>query len=456
MSRRRVVVIGGGITGLAAADALLAVSDDVRPDVVLLEAEPTLGGKVRTSPFDGLPAVDEGPDAFLARVPWATALARAGGLGDQLVSPTSGSAAVWWERLHPIPAGLVLGLPTDLGRLAGTHLISWRGKARAATELFRRRTSLDDDSIGAFVRSRFGDEVHERLVDPLVGSIYAADTDRFSLAAVPQLDELARSHRSILLGSRSRGATAPTGPGFYAPSGGMADLISAVARRVTDHGGTIRTGTPASPLRPDGLGWRVGDEYADAVVLACPAVHAAHLLQLTDVAPAVAAELSRIEYADVAMVTMSVDLATWPERMHGMSGYLVPKPVQQLVTAVSFGSQKWAHWARPDSVLLRISLGRDGRPVDHLTDDQLIDAAVTETSRHLGVTLVPTAARTTMWHRAFPQYRPHHHERIARISESLPPTLALAGASYHGIGIPACVRSGQGAAAAVTATLRHP
>jgi len=461
-SRPRVVVIGGGITGLAAAHALLAPGDTAGAgaandtndttdtidtiDVVVLEAQEHVGGKIRTSPFAGVAAVDEGPDAFLARVPWATGFARRLGLGDRLVSPSPGGAAVWWDGLQPIPQGLLLGLPTDVLQLARTKLLSWPGKLRAATEPLRPATSLDDDSIGAYVRARFGDEVHERLVDPLVGSIYAADTDRFSLAAVPQLADLATAGRSVLLTARSRrSAPAPDGPVFYAPAGGLGELSEVAAERIRQLGGTVRTGMPCTTLERDGDGWRVDGEHADAVILACPAAQAARLLAGSEAAEA----LGRIAYADVVMVTAAVPATAWPSRLHGMSGYLVPKPVQRLVTAASFGSQKWAHWRTiegPEQVILRISLGRDGLPVMHLDDDQLLCAAIDEVSDHVGVDLQPTATRLTRWQRAFPQYRPHHHRTVAAIADDLPPSLVLAGASYHGIGIPACVRSGEQAA----------
>lgn len=439
---RTVVVVGGGITGLAAAHALLSSAPADSCRVTVLEAQDQLGGKIRTTPFAGHPGIDEGPDAFLARIPFATEFAREVGLGEHLVSPASGSAAVWWDGLQPIPEGLVLGLPTDMLRLARSKLISWPGKLRAATEVVRPRTSVDDDSIGTYVRSRFGDQVHERLVDPLVGSIYAADTDRFSLQAVPQLAQLAGGERSVLLAARHR-PPAPSGPVFYAPDGGMGALVDAAAAAVTRKGGTIATGTPCQTLELDGDGWRVDGQYVDAVVLACPAAQAARLLARTTTA---AEPLAAIEYADVVMVTLAVPAADWPERLHGMSGYLVPKPVQRLVTAVSFGSQKWRHWAAPDHVVLRISLGRDGLPVLHLSNDQLVEAAVAEASEHLGVALQPTEVRVTPWQRAFPQYRPHHHRTVAAIEDELPPSLVLAGASYHGIGIPACVRSGTRAA----------
>jgi oxygen-dependent protoporphyrinogen oxidase len=462
----RVAVVGGGITGLAAAHALLQPGDGAASSVTVYEGQDRLGGKIRTTPFAGIDAVDEGPDAFLARLPWATGLARRVGLGDRLLSPARGSAAVWWNGLQPIPEGLLLGLPTDVMKLARTKLVSWPGKLRAATEVLRPRTPLDDDSIGAYVRARFGHQVHERLVDPLVGSIYAADTDRFSLAAVPQLADLAGSGRSVLIEARRRPApTAADGPVFYAPAGGLGELVDATAAAVTALGGSVRVGQPCTTLQaePRGVGgatdpgWRVDGEEYDAVVLACPAAQAARLLAGHEAA----APLGRIEYADVVMVTLAVPAAAWPERLNGLSGYLVPKPMQHLVTAASFGSQKWPHWRVPvdadttdapiEQVILRISLGRDGLPVMHLDDAALIAAAVTEVSSHIGVDLRPTDVRLTRWQRAFPQYRPHHARTVAAIESTLPSSLVLAGASYHGIGIPTCVRSGEQAAARLRA-----
>lgn len=443
-ARRHVIVVGAGIAGLAAAHALATAGDGIT--VTVLEGESRVGGKILTSPFAGLAAVDEGADAFLARVPWATQLSRVVGLGSRLTSPAEGGAAVWWDRLHPIPAGLLLGMPTDVLALARSRLLPWSAKLRAATEPLRRRTDLSPDSLGAYVRARFGDEVQRRLVDPLVGSIYAADTDHFSLAAVPQIAELAGRTRSVLLAARHRPAP-PAGPVFYAPAGGMGELIDAVADAVRAAGARIRLATPATSLAADGAagGFRVDDLHADAVVLACPAAPAAQLL--LQVAPDTADALKVIPTASVALVTLAVPADSWPQRLQGLSGYLVPKPRQRLVTAVSFGSQKWAHWAMPGSVVLRVSLGRDGLPVLHLSDEQLVQATVDDLRRHLGLDLQPTAIRISRWPAAFPQYRPHHAQRLAAAESRLPAGIALAGASFHGIGVPACVRSGQQAAA---------
>ncbi|MFZ4719918.1 MAG: protoporphyrinogen/coproporphyrinogen oxidase, partial [Ilumatobacteraceae bacterium] len=274
------------------------------------------------------------------------------------------------------------------------------------------------------------------------------DTDHFSLAAVPQIADLARKARSVLVAGRSMPKPSPdAGPVFYAPRDGMGALAERTAAAATEAGATLRTGVTVGALAADGDGWRVDDEPFDRVLLACPARAAATLL--ADVSPEAARLLRQVPVADVAMVTLAVPATAWPDRLRGMSGYLVPKPMQRLVTAASFGSQKWPHWASPDHVILRISLGRDGLPVLHLDDERLLAAAVDEVGRHLGIDLRPTATRITRWAGAFPQYRPHHAAQVARVEAALPAGLAVAGASHHGIGVPACINSAQKAAAAL-------
>jgi protoporphyrinogen/coproporphyrinogen III oxidase len=433
----RVLVVGGGITGLATAEALVTGG----AEVTVREAAAALGGKIRTSTFAGL-AIDEGADAFLARTPEAVELAGRVGLAD-LTAPTDAAAAVWYDGLHGIPGAIVLGVPAGLGPFVTTRLLSWRGKLRAACEPFLPRTPTTDDVLGAYVRRRFGDEVHERLVDALVGSIYATDTDNASLAAVPQLAELAANGRSLLLSARSARARASrrpaTGPLFAAPRDGVGALVEATAAMVRAGGGDVRVSSPVVSVERDDTNWVVDGERYDAIALTSPARASAPLL--ADVAPEAGRLVGRIEHADVIIVTMSVPGGTWPERLRGMSGYLVPKPVQQLVTAASFGSQKWAHWRPADgSEIVRVSIGRDGLGVDHLDDDAVVAAAVEEVGRHLAFDLQPSGVRISRWRDAFPQYRPHHLDLVGTIEAALPAGLVVAGAGYRGIGIPACIR----------------
>lgn len=451
----RIVVIGGGITGVAAAHRLTELTNQSSTEVVLLEADDRLGGKIKTSEFGGT-QIDEGADAFLLRTPHAVQLASEVGIGNELVSPTAASAAIWAGKLHSIPSDLALGVPTSLMSIAKSGLIPPIGLVRAAFDLVRPASRLDHDSIGEWTRNRFGYYVHDRLVDALVGSIYGADTDRFSLAAVPQLQTLSQAGRSAILSGRRMRASAPaqTGPIFGAPPLGMEQLITSTIADIQRRGEDrvrIISGTPCESLQQASDGWIVNDLTADGVILATPAHQTASL-----VTGNVSTALRSFETADVVIVTVRVAAHHWPDHLYGRSGYLVPKSQQRLVTAVSFASQKWAHLAQADgSQILRISLGRDGLPVQHLDDADLVNHAVEETGAHLGISIDYSTARISRWTHAFTQYRPHHFHRISEIEQQLPTTLQLAGASYRGIGIPACIADGRRAAEKVVAMLAN-
>ncbi|MFM8650679.1 MAG: protoporphyrinogen oxidase [Actinomycetota bacterium] len=446
-----VVVVGGGITGLTAAYRL----SQVGARVTVLEADDVVGGRIRTGSFAGLDHVEEGPDAYLARVPHAVRLVR--DLGLDTTNPRTGHAAVHHRGLHRIPDGLVLGVPSDIGRLAASDLLSRRGKLRAAFEPFVPRTD-HRDSIGALVRGRFGDEVHERLVDPLVGSIYAADTDRFSLAMVPQLAELASS-RSLLLAARRRlGSHRPEGPVFETPASGLGTVITALVTAIDAAGGVVRSSAGVESIERDAARYRIQtidgrEEVADAVVVTSPARHSSRML--ADLSPAASQGLAKMDHASVAMAILRVEarpLAAFDE----LSGYLVPKPDQRHVTAMSFASNKWAHWRPADgSHILRISIGRDGvdeSPVREWSDDRIVTTVVDEVETHLGVAVRPTETKVVRWVESFPQYRPGHLDRLDAIEKALrdaAPGVVLAGASHRGIGLPACVAQAEVAASTI-------
>jgi protoporphyrinogen/coproporphyrinogen III oxidase len=449
-SSRRIAVIGGGITGVAAAQRMASLVEVAGSDceVVLYERDDAIGGRIAGSTFAGLDAVDCGADAFLARVPDARNLAAEVGLAGELVHPEPVGAAIWYDGLHDIPAGLVLGVPGNPIALARSGLLSVRGIARAALEPFLPRTPTESDSIGEYVRARFGDEVHERLVDALVGSIYATDTDRFSLEDIPQLAALT-GNRSLLLAARrvarqSAGtATSAAAPIFATPRGGMHQLVTSTAVDFVSRGGTLRVGHSPHVERASSDGWIVDGDAVDAVILATPAAVASTILRTAGVTNA-AAQLATAETADVAMITAHVDAAEFPDRLAGRSGYLVPKPVQRDVTAVSFASQKWAHWRPPvGGEILRVSIGRDGAPALHLSDDELVERALADLELHVGTRFSPREVRVTRWPGAFAQYRPHHQRWVEQVRRSLPEGTYVAGSSYDGIGIPACVRSGR-------------
>ena len=471
------VVVGAGISGLAAAHELLRVStadEWTGPEVVVtvLESDERVGGKIRTSRFAGINdpnGIDEGADAYLARIPHAVRLAREVGLGDDLTNPRSGHAAVMHGGLQRIPDGLLLGVPTGVMSLARSPLMSWRGKVRAALEPVLPSSGSHHDSIGTFVRQRFGKEVHQLLVDPLVGGIYASDTDDFSLEMVPQLHDLSHG-RSVLLAARRKSAATPKSSGapapvFETPRQGVGALVEATARAVASMGGDVRTSSRVESIVRSTNSYRVEFSRdgvhesidADAVIVTSPGAQSGRMLR--DLDRESADSFGAVERASVVMVTLKTAEVA-PSSLSGLSGYLVPKPDQRRVTAVSFGSNKWAHWRPTDgTMVMRVSLGRDGVPTHDLvhewSDERLVACVVDEVSAHTGFAFTPETVRVTRWDGAFPQYRPGHGGRIAEIERRLAtsaPGVVLAGASVRGIGIPACV--GQGRTAAETTLAR--
>jgi len=425
----RVAVVGGGITGLAAAYEAAKAGHQV----TLYEASDRLGGKILTAPFQGVP-VDAGPDAFLARVPHAVELCRELGLADQLVAPATGHAYVWTRgRLRPLPEGLVLGVPTNLVAMARSGILSPAGVVRAGLDLVlpKSRWSGDDPSAAEVVTARFGPEATDRLVEPLLGGIHAGRTDRLSLSAVaPQLAAAAAKHRSLLLGLRG---TPPSldGPVFYSLTGGLGALVDALADRLPD----VRLGQRLDTL-PD----------ADRVVVTTPAPVTAKLID--GLSPAAADELRAIDHASVALVTMA-----YPRLDLQGSGLLVPRVDGRLMTACSFATNKWPHWAdAAGHTVLRVSAGRagDDRALN-LLDADLVGVLHAELREAIGVPGDgPVEARVTRWVDGFPQYAPGHAGRVARIEAALAhdaPHVRLAGAALHGVGIPACIASGRAAAA---------
>jgi protoporphyrinogen/coproporphyrinogen III oxidase len=447
VSTRRVVVVGAGITGLTAAYRLRG-----RAEVTVLEASDRIGGKMHATPFDGLEAVDAGGDMFLSRVPWAIELCRELGLDGDLVSPATSKAYVAWNGdLHPIPDGLILGVPAGLGGLARSRLLSTRGKARAAIEPLLPRASIQHDCVGTLIRSRFGNEVAERLVDPLLGGINAGDCDDLSLAAsAPQIASAAAS-RSLLAGLRSARPKGPLGPAFFAPRRGVAELPVALARYVAD----IRLNTPVRSLHRDGAVWHVETDAetisADVVLMTAPAFAAADLI--SSASTGAAAVLRTIPFSSVAMITMAFTPSDIGVPLDA-AGILVPKPQQHDVTAVSFASVKWPHLARDGRVLVRSSIGRHRKDsVVDADDEALVATTLNELQRLIRLKGAPMSTRVVRWPTSFPQYTPGHLDRLAALRRAAInelPGVVFAGASLDGIGIPACIRQANQAASDTT------
>lgn len=481
-------MVGAGITGLAAAWEVRQSAPEA--ELTVLEAASRPGGVIRTSPFAGQ-AVDEGADAFLARLDDGVRLCGELGLAGELVAPATGRAFVHLDgALVPLPPAHFLGVPLDPEGI-DARLLSPAGRAALAADLARptatgRPAAGDrpdsgasgsgatppsgaangtDRSIGALIRSRLGDEVLERLVGPLVGSINAGDCDRLSLhAAAPALAEAARSGESLLTALRERAAASPAAGGapepvFWGLRGGMERLSAAIAERLAP---ALALGEPALalPVEPDHAGElavRSVDTLhrsigCDAVVLAVGARPLARLVEPW--APGVAALLARTETASVAIVTLAYEASDVPGAGAG-SGFLVPPSAGLAITACSWASTKWAHLDAGDdgTAVLRVSLGRHGDDaIVAESDGALIDAARDGLAAAMRISAAPVEARVSRWPDAFPQYAVDHLERTAAVETTLGAAGAYcAGSSYHGIGIPACIASGRRAAGAALA-----
>ncbi|GCD97406.1 protoporphyrinogen oxidase [Embleya hyalina] len=468
---RHVVVVGGGIAGLTAAWVLLR-DGDPGLTVTVLEGASRVGGKLRAGSIAGV-AVDEGAESMLARRSEAVELAREVGLGDDLQPPATAGASLWTRgALRPMPRGHVMGVPGDLEPLAASGVLSPAGLARIPLDHALAPHRYEDDvSVGRYVAERLGHEVVDRLVEPLLGGVYAGNAYDISLAAaVPQLLPIARSGGSLVAGVRAlldAAAERPAGPVFMGVRGGVGRLPLAVAGAVVAGGrGSIRTRTTVRELERTPTGWRLitGPTNApvpieaDAVVLAVPAAPAARLLRPHSTVAAV--ELSSIEYAGMALVTLAfrrADLASMPAG----TGFLVPPVDGRRIKASTFASNKWGWLAEsdPDLFVLRTSLGRAGEEaVLQREDAELVADSLDDLREAVGLAAEPIDTRVTRWGGGLPQYAVGHLGRIACVRDAVErlPRLAVCGAVYEGVGIPACVASASKAAAEVLAQLAGP
>lgn len=437
----KVAVVGAGITGLAAGyEAAKAGAE-----VVVYEAAERAGGRLLTTELAGQP-VDEGADAFLARVPWATELCQELDLGAELVSPAQRAAFVYSRgALRALPQPNVLGVPLDFDALAASGIVSTDGVDRARQEPDLAGSPLaGDESVGGLVRQRLGDEVADWLVDPLIGGINASSIDDLSVrAAVPQLAEAASQGPSLVRELRRLVASSmadPDAPVFYTLPDGMGRLTNELADWLDDR---LRLASPVADL---------GELDADQVIVTLPAAAASELV--APVSARTAELLGTIDYASVVLVTLAYDFADVDHPMAG-SGYLVPAVEGFTITACSWASSKWAHVGSPDSVVLRVSAGRygDDRALA-LDDDALLEAVRADLAATMGVEAEPQEVRISRWERSLPQFRPGHLELVADIEQSLAhdsPWLRVTGAWARGLGVPACIHQGRLAAQASVA-----
>ncbi len=457
----RLVVVGGGITGLAAAHHALELARERRIalELTLVEARERLGGTIATERAGGF-LIEAGPDSFLSEKPWALALCRRLALEDRLARTDDRYRKVFvWHagRLHPLPDGWELLAPTRLAPFLSSRLFSWPGKLRMAFDLVLPRGIADDESLGAFVRRRLGREALERVAQPLVAGIYTADPDDLSLTAtMPRFAELEKQERSIILGlRRARRRARETGVSgarwslFVTLKEGMEELVAALATRLQP--GTVLLKQRVAGVERRGDRWRVAtaegaDLDADRVIVATESHAAARMLRYVD--PTLATLLAEIPYASSATVTLGYRRADVAHPLDGF-GFVVPHAQKRVLLACTFSSVKYAGRAPEGDVLLRAFVGGAlNEAVLELDDAPLVMRARAELREALGITAAPALARVFRWPKAMPQYHVGHLARVETIERRAGalPGLDLAGGAYRGVGIADCVRSGEAAA----------
>jgi protoporphyrinogen/coproporphyrinogen III oxidase len=467
---RRIAVVGGGISGLAAAHRLVELGKEKGADleVLLLEAGDRVGGVILTERKDGF-VIEAGPDSFITEKPSAFRLCERLGLTSRLISTNPNRRGVYVVHrgaLEPLPEGFILLAPTRLWPLLRTPLFSWRGKLRMAIEpLIRPTDSGGDVSLASFVRRRFGQEVLERIAQPLVGGIYASDPEKLSLeATMPRFLAMERKYSSVtraLWHERGRSRTGHQESGarwtlFVSPAGGMQDLVEAIRSRLPS--GAVRLGSEVTRLTRGGAGrsWRIttGREevLADGVILAIPAYRAASLL--SSLAPKLAQELQAIPYSSSATVSLAFGEEEVPHPLDGF-GFVVPAVERRKIIACTFTSVKYSGRAPSGHVLLRAFVG-GALQADLLEqDDQsLLAMVLEEMAALLGIKARPLFGRIYRHPASLPQYQVGHLEVVERIEHCLAdcPGLELAGNAYRGVGVSDCVRSGEEAAERILAS----
>lgn len=468
-SRKRIIVIGGGISGLAAAHRLFEF--DPALDVQLWEAGDRLGGVLQTVRRDGF-LIERSADNFITDPPYAVELCQRIGLAEALIPTRTqerGALVVHRGRLERVPPGFMLMAPARLWPLVTTPILSPLGKLRLLAEALVPSRPIEDESLASFARRRLGREVFERIVQPLVGGIYTADPERLSLrATLPRFLEMERQHGSLIRAARRQqvkvtGSSDTNGGArysmFVAPRDGLTSLVDALAARLPE--GAVRLRRPVESIaRGEDATWHVRTAgqtpetvRCDGLIVATPAPIAARLLQSLD--RTLAVDLGRIEYAGTAIVTLAYRRAQISHALDGF-GFVVPAVERRRILAGSFSSVKFPGRAPDDAVLVRVFIGGacQSELLD-LTDEELSQIAREELTALVGAAGQPLFADVTRWPKAMPQYHLGHEALVAEIERAAAalPHFALAGNAYHGVGIPNCIHSGELAAQRIVTEL---
>ncbi|MBM7586447.1 oxygen-dependent protoporphyrinogen oxidase [Bacillus pakistanensis] len=456
--KQKVVVIGGGITGLTAAYYLQKEADQSgRPiEVTLIEAGHKLGGKIQTVIKDGF-VIERGPDSFLARKKSASRLAVDVGMEDKLISNSTGTSYVLVnEKLHPMPGGSVMGIPTQMAPFATTGLFSMQGKVRAAADLVLPKSSeRGDQSLGQFFRRRLGDEVVENLVEPLLSGIYAGDIDKMSLMATfPQFYQVEQEHRSLILGMKKTTAAPPVKKGekkkgvFLTITSGLQSFVDAIEAKLKPES-VIKGVKVNSVEKTEGTHYSVilntGEELcADSIIVATP--H--NVIQSIFSRYSMFDHLKEMPATSVATVAMAFPKEAIKKDIDG-TGFVVSRNSDYTITACTWTHKKWPHTTPDGKVLLRCYVGRAGdEAVVDLSDDQIKKIVLDDLSKIMDIDMAPDFTIVSRWKDAMPQYTVGHKDRVFKLKDSIEhklPGVFIAGSSFEGIGLPDCIDQGEAA-----------
>ncbi|MBI5563011.1 MAG: protoporphyrinogen oxidase [Deltaproteobacteria bacterium] len=466
--KKRVVIIGAGIAGLSLA---WSIREHQKPgqecEVLILERKDRPGGNIRTEKTGGF-LIEGGPDCFLSEKPWAMELCKRLGLGDELLMTNEERRKTFvlsGGRLHELPEGVILMVPTKMVPLATSSLISIPGKIRMALEFFvPRRKEKGDESLGSFVRRRLGQEALDKIAEPLVAGVHAGDPQTMSVrASFPKFVALEEEHGSLIRGMLKRMALArsthktPAAGGperkkvtmFVTLRGGLGTLIETLCERICRSKDTaLRTGVSVTGVTKKDGGWQVSIEggggiEADAVVIAAPAYAAASLLRKADAQ--LADRLLTIPYVSTATVSIAFKKKDVRHPLNGF-GFVVPKTEGRRIMAATWSSVKFNLRAPDDSVLIRCFVGgAKNNDLVSLDDDVMTRMVREELREIMGIDAEPALTRVFRWKDSMPQYTIGHEERVAAMEERIArlPGLYVTGSAYHGIGISDSVRNAE-------------
>jgi oxygen-dependent protoporphyrinogen oxidase len=453
--KRKIAVVGGGITGLAAAYYLQkeAREKGYPLEVVLIEASHRLGGKIQTLRKDGF-IIERGPDSFLARKKSFGILAEDLGIDDQLVSNATGQAYVLvGDELHPIPGGSVMGIPTQIAPFVTSGLFSWSGKFRAAWDFVLPKSAVvGDQSLGQFFRRRFGGEVVENLIEPLLSGIYAGDIDKLSLQSTfPQFHELEQKHRSLIYGMKK---TTPKQPVSKPKEGifrtfrnGLETIVDAIESQLEQ--GSVMKGVRLDRLERIGNQVNIhlnnGSEMLlDGLILTTPHPAAVQLFEEYGLL----AGLQEMPATSVATVAMAFPENAVTQEKEG-TGFVVSRNSDYSITACTWTHRKWPTTTPAGHVLLRGYVGRAGdEAVVDLSDSEIEKVVLADLRKTTKIEGDPLFTVVTRWKKAMPQYIVGHKERIAKAKQEVHdqfPMVKMAGSSLEGLGLPDCIDQGKAA-----------